>query len=345
MVELRDCLRQVIDIQLDPTATDEAIQNQRERLNQLYGSYTAQYGLLSSRGNRLAFSEDSSYPLLTALELIDEDGNLERKADIFDKRTIRPHVPVTSVDTASEALAVSIAEKAEVDLTYMESLSGKTEAQLVQELEGAIFRVPFTNQPVYAPADEYLSGNVRQKLREARAAAEEDPAFAINVRYLEAAQPKDLDASEIDVRLGATWIDPRYIQQFILETFQPPTYMRHSIEVHYFPYTGEWEVSNAGRIPTHDVMAHVTYGTGRRSAYQILEDSLNLRDVQVYDTIEDPDGHKRRVLNAKETTLAAEKQQAIRMEFQNWIWKDPERRRTLVQKVQRRNEQFPGAGI
>ena len=340
MVELRDCLRQVIDIQLDPTATDEAIQNQRERLNQLYGSYTAQYGLLSSRGNRLAFSEDSSYPLLTALELIDEDGNLERKADIFDKRTIRPHVPVTSVDTASEALAVSIAEKAEVDLTYMESLSGKTEAQLVQELEGAIFRVPFTNQPVYAPADEYLSGNVRQKLREARAAAEEDPAFAINVRYLEAAQPKDLDASEIDVRLGATWIDPRYIQQFILETFQPPTYMRHSIEVHYFPYTGEWEVSNAGRIPTHDVMAHVTYGTGRRSAYQILEDSLNLRDVQVYDTIEDPDGHKRRVLNAKETTLAAEKQQAIRMEFQNWIWKDPERRRTLVQKYNEEMNSF-----
>ena len=332
MIEIRDCVRKLIEMQLNPLVMDEAIRSQQAQLNLLYDAYTAQYGLLSSRGNRLVFSEDSSYPLLCALEVLDEDGNLERKADIFDKRTIRPHNPVTSVDTSSEALAVSIAEKAEVDLAYMEALSGKTEAQLVQELEGTIFRVPFTDQPVYVPADEYLSGNVRQKLREARAAAEEDPTFAINVRYLEAAQPKDLDASEIEVRLGATWIAPEYYQEFMLETFQPPTYMRDTIKVQYFPYTGEWEVTSASRIPTHNVRAHVTYGTSRVSAYRILEESLNLRDVQVYDTIEDPDGHKRRVLNAKATMLAAEKQHAIRTDFQNWIWRDPERRRTLVQK-------------
>ena len=332
MIGLRDCVRQLIDMQLDPTATDESIREQQAQLNLLYDAYTAQYGVLNSRGNRLAFSEDSSYPLLCALEVIDEDGNLERKADIFEKRTIRPHVPVTSVDTAGEALAVSMSEKAKVDIPYMESLSGLTETQLVQELQGSIFRLPNTDSPVYVPADEYLSGNVRQKLREAQAAAAEDPSYAVNVKCLEAVQPQDLDASEIDVRLGATWIDKEYIQQFMVETFQPPWYMRDTVRVDYFPLTSEWEISNASRISGSDVLAHTTFGTERVSAYRLLEESLNLRDIQVFDSVEDPDGHTHRVLNAKETTLAAEKQQAIRMEFQNWIWKDPDRRRTLVRK-------------
>lgn len=248
---------------------------------------------------------------------------------MFTKRTIKPHEAVTSVDTASEALAVSIAEKAEVDLEYMAQLTGKTEEQLAQELQGVIFRLPESPQQ-FVTADEYLSGNVRKKLREAQRAANNDPAYTPNVEALQAAQPKDLDASEIEVRLGATWISKEYVQQFMYETFSTPYYLHRSIQVNYTPFTAEWQVTGKTQVSRNDVAAYTTYGTDRANAYKILEDSLNLRDVRIYDTIEDADGKERRVLNAKETTLAAQKQQAIRDAFKDWLWKDPQRRQDLV---------------
>ncbi len=336
LVELRDCVQRLIDLEMDAGASDADIQAQMTVLNQLYDSFSEKYGLINDRGNRLAFADDSSYYLLCALEVLDEDGKLERKADMFTKRTIKPHEAVTTVDTAAEALAVSISEKARVDMAYMEQLTGKPGEELAAELRGVIFHVPGQaepdGRPHYVTADEYLSGNVRRKLRQAQRAAEQDPSFAINVEALQAAQPKDLDASEIEVRLGATWIDKEYIQQFMYETFDTPFYLQRSIEVHYSPFTAEWQISGKNAVSYNDVAAYTTYGTDRANAYRILEDSLNLRDVRIYDTVEDPDGKERRVLNAKATTLAAQKQQAIREAFKDWIWKDPERRQALVRQ-------------
>ena len=336
LVGLRDCVQRLIDLEMDAAAPDADIRAQMVELNRRYDDFSAKYGLINDRANRLAFADDSSYYLLCALEVLDEDGRLERKADMFTKRTIKPHEAVTTVDTASEALAVSISEKACVDMAYMEQLTGKTGEELADELRGVIFRVPGQTEPDgtphYVTADEYLSGNVRRKLRQAQRAAEQDPAFAVNVEALTAAQPKDLDASEIEVRLGATWIDKEYIQQFMYETFDTPFYLQRSIEVHYTPFTAEWQISGKNVVGQNNVAAYSTYGTSRANAYKILEDSLNLRDVRIYDTVEDADGKERRVLNAKETTLAAQKQQAIRDAFRDWIWRDPERRQALVRQ-------------
>ena len=336
MVRLRDCVQELIDLQMDAATPDSDIREKQMELNQLYDDFSAKYGLINDRGNRLAFADDSSYYLLCALEVIDENGQLKHKADMFTKRTIKPHEAVTSVDTASEALAVSIAEKARVDMEYMEQLTGKTSDELAAELQGVIFRlpgpVPEGERPTYVTADEYLSGNVRRKLRQAQRAAQQDPAFAINVEALTAAQPKDLDASEIEVRLGATWIDKKYIQQFMYETFNTPNYLQRAIQVNYTSYTAEWQITGKSSVSENNVAAYTTYGTSRANAYKILEDSLNLRDVRIYDTVEDADGKERRVLNAKETTLAAQKQQAIRDAFRDWIWRDPERRQTLVRQ-------------
>ena len=336
LVGLRDCVQELIDLQMDAAVPDSTITQKQAELNSLYDSFSAKYGLINDRANRLAYADDSSYYLLCALEVIDEDGKLERKADMFTKRTIKPHQAVAVVDTASEALAVSISEKACVDMDYMSQLTGKTKEELAGELQGVIFRVPGQLEqdrtPHYVTADEYLSGNVRRKLRQAQRAAQQDPVFAVNVEALTAAQPKDLDASEIEVRLGATWIDKEYIQQFMYETFNTPFYLQRSIEVNYSSFTAEWQIKGKSSVSYNDVAAYTTYGTSRANAYKILEDSLNLRDVRIYDTIEDADGKERRVLNAKETTLAAQKQQAIREAFRDWIWRDPERRQTLVRQ-------------
>ena len=336
LVGLRDCVQELIDLQMDAAVPDSTITQKQAELNSLYDSFSAKYGLINDRANRLAFADDSSYYLLCALEVIDEDGKLERKADMFTKRTIKPHKAVETVDTASEALAVSIAERACVDMAYMSELTGKTSDELAAELQGVIFRVPGQVEkdgtPHYVTADEYLSGNVRRKLRQAQRAAQQDPSFAANVEALTAAQPKDLDASEIEVRLGATWIDKEYIQQFMYETFDTPFYMQRNIEVNYTPFTAEWQITGKSSISQNNVAAYTTYGTSRANAYKILEDSLNLRDVRIYDTVEDADGRERRVLNAKETTLAAQKQQAIRDAFKDWIWKDPDRRQALVRQ-------------
>ena len=336
LVGLRDCVQELIDLQMDAAVPDSTITQKQAELNSLYDSFSAKYGLINDRANRLAYADDSSYYLLCALEVIDEDGKLERKADMFTKRTIKPHQAVAVVDTASEALAVSISEKACVDMGYMSQLTGKTTEELAGELQGVIFRVPGQLEqdgtPHYVTADEYLSGNVRRKLRQAQRAAQQDPVYAVNVEALTAAQPKDLDASEIEVRLGATWIDKEYIQQFMYETFRTPYYLQRNIEVKYSSFTAEWQITGKTSVPYSDVAANTTYGTSRANAYKILEDSLNLRDVRIYDTIEDADGKERRVLNAKETTLAAQKQQAIREAFKDWIWKDPERRQTLVRQ-------------
>ena len=336
LVGLRECVQQLIDLQMDAATPDSAIQDKQAELNRLYDSFSAKYGLINDRANRLAFADDSSYYLLCALEVIDEDGKLERKADMFTKRTIKPHKAVDTVDTASEALAVSISEKACVDMAYMAELTGKASDELAAELQGVIFRVPGQLEkdgtPHYVTADEYLSGNVRRKLRQAQRAAQQDPSFAVNVEALTAAQPKDLDASEIEVRLGATWIDKEYIQQFMYETFDTPFYLQRNIEVNYSSFTAEWQITGKSSVSQNNVAAYTTYGTSRANAYKILEDSLNLRDVRIYDTVEDAEGKERRVLNAKETTLAAQKQQAIRDAFRDWIWRDPERRQTLVRQ-------------
>ena len=336
LVGLRDCVQELIDLQMDAAVPDSTIREKQAELNSLYDSFSSKYGLINDRANRLAYADDSSYYLLCALEVIDEDGKLERKADMFTKRTIKPHQAVAVVDTASEALAVSISEKACVDMDYMSQLTGKTKEALAGELQGVIFRVPGQLEqdgtPHYVTADEYLSGNVRRKLRQAQRAAQQDPVYAVNVEALTAAQPKDLDASEIEVRLGATWIDKEYIQQFMYETFNTPFYLQRSIEVNYSSFTAEWQIKGKSSVSYNDVAAYTTYGTSRANAYKILEDSLNLRDVRIYDTIEDADGKERRVLNAKETTLAAQKQQAIREAFKDWIWRDPERRQTLVRQ-------------
>ncbi len=339
MVSLRDCVQELIALQMDPATPDSAIRDQQAELNRLYDDFSAKYGLINDRANRLAFADDSSYYLLCALEIVDEDGNLRRKADMFTRRTIRPAQAVDHVDSASEALALSIAEKAGVDMAYMEQLTGQTRDELASQLQGAIYRLPESagNEPCYVTADEYLSGNIRSKIASARLAAEKDEAFQINVSALEKAMPKDLDASEIEVRLGATWIPPRYIQQFMLELLQPPIQARYRLRVAYSSATAEWQIENKSSVPAHNVAAYTTYGTGRASAYRILEDSLNLRDVRIYDTVRDADGKEKRVLNSKETTLAQQKQQAVKDAFRDWLWQDPTRRQELCARY---NELF-----
>ena len=335
MIELRDCVQLLISQQMDGVISDMTIQQTQQKLNRLYDTFTDKYGLINARANSLAFSDDSSYYLLCSLEILNENGDLERKADIFTKRTIKPHEVVTSVDTASEALALSISEKACVDMHYMAQLSGKSQDELIDELNGVIFLDPTRGN--WQTADEYLSGNVRQKLRQAEAAAVDAPGYAPNVEALRQAQPKDLDASEIEVRLGATWISQDYIQEFMEQTFKPPHNRRNPIQVSYSPSTAEWNISGKSTPSKQDVNAYMTYGTERANAYRILEDTLNLRDVRIYDTVYDADGTERRVLNSKETTLAQQKQQAIKDAFQEWIWRDPNRRQTLVQQY---NERF-----
>ena len=336
MIGLRDVPRNLIELQLYG-GTDEEIRTAQEKLGKAYDAYTAEYGLLNSAGNKRAFEQDSSYCLLCSLEILDEDGNLERKADMFTKRTINQQVTIDHVDTASEALAVSIGECARVDLDYMASLlgtPGETDS-IIRDLKGVIYKNPEAGGgPLngWETADEYLSGNVRKKLAAARAAAENDPIFAENVAALEQAQPKDLSAAEIDVRIGVTWIDPQYYTQFVHELLKPPFYLKKDIQVHYSPATGEWNVSGKSRDSLNNSLAYVTYGTKRRNAYAIIEDSLNLRDTRIYDTVHNPDGTTSRVFNAKETMLAQQKQEQIREAFKDWIWKDPARRADLCQK-------------
>jgi len=335
MVQLRDCVQKLIGQQLDGFISDETIRQTQQELDALYDSFTEKYGLINARANSLAFSDDSSYFLLCSLEMLDEENNLKRKADIFTKRTIRPHESITSVDTASEALALSISEKARVDMNYMAQLSGKSQEELIDELNGVIFLDPVHGE--WQTADEYLAGDVRQKLREAETAAKDSPGYLPNVEALRQAQPKNLDASEIEVRLGATWIDKAYIKQFMFELLEPAFYVRRSIDVNYSDFSAEWNIPGKSVVGRSDINANMTYGTERANAYKILEDTLNLRDVRIYDTIEDADGKEKRVLNSKETTLAQQKQQAIKDAFQEWIWKDPTRRHELVQKY---NELF-----
>ena len=336
MAELRDCVHRLIDLQMWES-DDISIRTEQQKLNRLYDRFTEKYGLINSRGNALAFADDSSYYLLCSLEMLDDEDKtkLKGKADMFTKRTIRQRQSVTSVDTAAEALALSIGEKARVDMAYMSQLTGKSEDDIIDELNGVIFLDPVYGD--WQTADEYLSGNVRQKLREAENAAVDSPGYLPNVEALRAAQPKDLDASEIEVRLGATWIDKKYIQQFMFELLEPPLYARRSLEVNYSEFTAEWNISGKNSIPYNDINARMTYGTDCANAYKILEDTLNLRDVRIYDTVRDADGTEKRVLNSKETTLAQQKQQAIKEAFRDWIWKDPDRRRELVQLY---NERF-----
>ena len=336
MAELRDCVHRLIDLQMWES-DDISIRAEQQKLNRLYDRFTEKYGLINSRGNALAFADDSSYYLLCSLEVLDDEDKtkLKSKADMFTKRTIKQQRSVDSVDTAAEALALSIGEKARVDMAYMSQLTGKSEDDIIDELNGVIFLDPVYGD--WQTADEYLSGNVRQKLREAENAAVDSPGYLPNVEALRAAQPKDLDASEIEVRLGATWIDKKYIQQFMFELLEPPVYARRSLEVNYSEFTAEWNISGKNSIPYNDINARMTYGTDCANAYKILEDTLNLRDVRIYDTVRDADGKEKRVLNSKETTLAQQKQQAIKEAFRDWIWRDPDRRRELVQLY---NERF-----
>ena len=333
MMELRDCTRRLIELQT-MDASDELIHAEQRQLNELYDTFTVKHSLISSRENKRAFALDDSYYLLCSLEILD-DGNLKCKADMFTRRTIQPHRPVEHTDTAAEALTVSMNERARVDLPYMAQLCGKDEAAVAAELTGVIFRIPGEDR--YVTADEYLSGNVRQKLREAESAAEADQSYSVNVDALRTAQPQELTASEIDVRLGATWIEPQYIKQFIDEAFRPSFWASQNIKVHYSSVTGEWRIEGKSAVGANDVNAYNTYGTQRMNAYKILENTLNLRDVRIYDRVEDADGTERRVLNSKETTLAQQKQQVIKDAFKDWLWKDAERRQTLVARY---NELF-----
>ncbi|MFT8889660.1 MAG: DEAD/DEAH box helicase family protein [Ethanoligenens sp.] len=354
MMELRDCTRKLIALQMEDAA-DDVIQQTQAQLNILYDAYSKDYGLLSSQGNRRAFENDASYSLLTSLEVVDENGRLERKADMFSKRTIRHAQPVTSVDTASDALAVSIAEQAGVDMAYMQELTGFSEEKLTKDLTGIIFRNLGDADPAtvpkafvkleafpYVTADEYLSGNVRAKLRMAKALAEMRPDFAEqimpNIVALEKVQPKDLSAGEIDVRLGVTWIEPMYIDQFMADVLKTPrVLLLNSIHTQYADVSGVWNIRGKSADSMDNVRVHTTYGTKRRNAYYILEDSLNLKDVRIFDTVLDAEGREHRVLNGKETAIAQQKQDALRQAFQDWIWKDPDRRQTLVKKY---NELF-----
>ena len=328
LIEIRDCVRRLIEYQTEDYP-EEKIHTEQENLNRLYDSYTEKYGLINSRGNYLAFASDESYFLLCSLEVLDDEGNFKRKADMFTKRTIKPHREVTSVETSSEALALSIGEKARVDLPYMEQLTGKTQDELVKDLHGVIFKVPNSEPVSYAAADEYLSGNVRTKLIIAQAAAKDDPELAVNVEALKQVIPKDLSAAEISVRLGTTWIPQEDIQQFVMELLTPSQYARGKIKVRYTEFNGDWFIENKSS-DFDNVKANSTYGTKRASAYRIIEDTLNLRDVRIFDYVYDEHGNKKAVFNAKETTAAQAKQEAIKQAFADWIWKDPERRNRLV---------------
>ena len=328
LIQIRDCVRKLIEYQTEDYP-EEMICTEQENLNRLYDAYTAKYGLINSRGNYLAFASDESYFLLCSLEVLDDEGNFKRKADMFTKRTIKPHREVTSVETASEALALSIGEKARVDLPYMEQLTGKTQAELVQDLQGVIFKVPNCEPVSYVAADEYLSGNVRNKLTIAELAAKNDPELAVNVEALKKVIPKDLSAAEISVRLGATWIPQEDIQRFVMELLTPSSYAAGRLKVRYTPINGDWFIENKSS-DMGNVKADSTYGTKRASAYRIIEDTLNLRDTRIFDYVYDEHGNKKAVFNAKETTAAQAKQEAIKQAFQDWIWKDPERRNRLV---------------
>ena len=328
LIQIRDCVRKLIEYQTDDYP-EEMIRTEQENLNRLYDVYTAKYGLINSRGNYLAFASDESYFLLCSLEVLDDEGNFKRKADMFTKRTIKPHREVTSVETASEALALSIGEKSRVDLPYMEQLTGKTQAELVQDLQGVIFKVPNSEPVSYVAADEYLSGNVRNKLTVAELAAKNDPELAVNVEALKKVIPKDLSAAEISVRLGATWIPQEDIQRFVMELLTPSSYAAGRLKVRYTPINGDWFIENKSS-DMGNVKADSTYGTKRASAYRIIEDTLNLRDTRIFDYVYDEHGNKKAVFNAKETTAAQAKQEVIKQAFQDWIWKDPERRNRLV---------------
>ena len=333
MIELRDCVRKLIDLQLTD-GSDAEIRAQQAELGRLYDAFSAEYGIINGKANGRAFEGDSSYYLLCSLEILDEDRKLKRKADIFSKRTIRRRKPVTQVDTASEALAVSIGERAKVDLPFMARLTGKAEDEIVADLQGVIFLDPL--EQTWQTADEYLSGNVRAKLRVAQTAAESDPSFAVNVEALQAAQPKNLDASEIDVRLGTTWVDKAYIQRFMIELLGIPYYEQRRIHVNYAPQTAEWSIDGKSLL-SENVNNYMKYGTRRAPALKILEDTLNLRDTRVYDVVQDENGREKRELNQKETTIAQQKQQAIKDAFHDWVWKDPTRRHELVTRY---NELF-----
>ncbi len=334
MVALRDCVRNLIDMQMERGTSDAEIAVEQAKLRNLYHAFSEKHGLINDSANRRAFADDSSYYLLCSLEILDRDGNLESLSDMFEKRTIRPHEVVKSVDTAADALALSISEQACVDMEYMTSVSGKEEATLAAELSGAIFYDPVHGE--WQTADEYLSGNVREKLRIARSYAapgfpkEGIADYSQNVTALEAVQPKDLDASEIEVRLGATWIEKDYIQQFMEETFHMPFYLRRLVNVNFSDVTTEWNITGKSSAAKNDVNIYITYGTDDANAFRLLEDALNLRDTKIYDTVTDANGNDRRVLNVKKTTLAQQKQQMIKDAFRDWIWKDADRRETLV---------------
>lgn len=341
MIAIRNSVRTLIELQTEDYP-DSEIKTEQERLNRLYDTFSDKYGLINSRANTSAFSQDSSFSLLSALEIIGEDGELERKADMFSKRTIKPHTPVTSVDTASEALAVSLGEKATIDMDYMMELSGKTENEIFEDLKGVIFLNPLYEygnayEPKYLMADEYLSGNVREKLRIAKNSAELYPEdYKVNVEALQKVQPKDLTASEISVRLGATWLPPDDVQEFIFHLLETPRYAQWNIKVHFSPFTSEWNIEGKS-YDKGNVRAYNTYGTSRINAYKIIEETLNLKDVRIFDYIEDDEGRKKAVLNKKETAIAQSKQEMIKQEFQDWIWSDPERRERLCKSY---NEKF-----
>ena len=341
MIAIRNSVRTLIELQTEDYS-DSEIKAEQERLNRLYDTFSGKYGLINSRANTSAFSQDSSFSLLSALEIIGEDGELERKADMFSKRTIKPHTPVTSVDTASEALAVSLGEKATIDMDYMMELSGKSENEIFEDLKGVIFLNPLyeygnSYEPKYLMADEYLSGNVREKLRIAKNSAELYPEdYKVNVKALQKVQPKDLTASEISVRLGATWLPPDDVQEFIFHLLETPRYAQWNIKVHFSPFTSEWNIEGKS-YDKGNVRAYNTYGTSRINAYKIIEETLNLKDVRIFDYIEDDEGKKKAVLNKKETAIAQSKQEMIKQEFQDWIWSDPERRERLCKSY---NEKF-----
>ena len=341
MIAIRNSVRTLIELQTEDYP-DSEIKAEQERLNRLYDTFSGKYGLINSRANTSAFSQDSSFSLLSALEIIGEDGELERKADMFSKRTIKPHTPVTSVDTASEALAVSLGEKATIDMNYMMELSGKSENEIFEDLKGVIFLNPLyeygnSYEPKYLMADEYLSGNVREKLRIAKKSAELYPEdYKVNVEALQKVQPKDLTASEISVRLGATWLPPDDVQEFIFHLLETPRYAQWNIKVHFSPFTSEWNIEGKS-YDKGNVRAYNTYGTSRINAYKIIEETLNLKDVRIFDYIEDDEGKKKAVLNKKETAIAQSKQEMIKQEFQDWIWSDPERRERLCKSY---NEKF-----
>ena len=328
LVEIRDCVRRLIEYQTEDYP-EEMILTEQENLNRLYDAYTAKYGLINSRGNYLAFASDESYFLLCSLEVLDDEGNFKRKADMFTKRMIKPHRSVEYVETASEALALSIGEKARVDLAYMEQLTRKPQAEIIADLQGVIFRVPNSEPARYVTADEYLSGNVREKLKVAEIAAKQDAGLLVNVEALKQVQPKDLPASEISVRLGTTWIPQEDIQRFMMELLTPSSYARDKLKVRYTPMNGDWFIENKSSDFGNE-KAVSTYGTKRASAYRIIEDTLNLRDTRIFDYVYDENGNKKAVFNQKETTAAQAKQEAIKQAFQDWIWKDPERRTRLT---------------